>query len=204
VIVLFSAIYTDCNLGMRVEWAVGRARVDRWSEEIILRLEEMRRTLISLLHTSRVWEGRRKVRSGMPLSVCRGLDAYAARQSAIYEGIAQSFYKSWEPVIKKLGLTIEWPSELSSSSLTASYHGIVDDAALEVNTELRADITLDATDGSDDNAMVGSSGVANGDETTNTDSDCEGEDEGSLVPEAGVLAPKGAIVSVVDFDVDNN
>ncbi|KZV68900.1 hypothetical protein PENSPDRAFT_581762 [Peniophora sp. CONT] len=107
----------EIHEGMRLEWAEGRARVLHWAEEKELRPEEMRRSVTSLLYNASKWDERKGKRTkGLTLSTSRALDAYAARQAAINEGIARGFYELWEPGCKRLNVHVEWPEELSRNS----------------------------------------------------------------------------------------
>ncbi|KZV59216.1 hypothetical protein PENSPDRAFT_549932, partial [Peniophora sp. CONT] len=99
----------DVHEGMRVEWAEGRARVLHWDEEREIRLAEMARSLKSLLYEANQWDNRKGKRTqDVTPSIRRGLDAYAARQAAMYEGIARSFYDLWRPTVEDLKLTVDW------------------------------------------------------------------------------------------------
>lgn len=116
---------------MRTEWAEGRARVQHWWEETRLRPEEMRRSTVSLLHEAAVWDSRKGCRTeGTTLAIERGLDAYASRQSATYEGLARAFYDIWAPLTKTYDLEVDWPAELLAQSSTRHIRDVVDVAAL--------------------------------------------------------------------------
>lgn len=98
---------------MRLEWAEARARVLHWGEETELRPEEMRRAVTSLLYNAAEWDKRKGQRTeGLTLSTSRALDAYAARQSAIHEGIARGFHELWAPACTRLKVQVDWPEEL--------------------------------------------------------------------------------------------
>ncbi|KAI0054664.1 hypothetical protein BV25DRAFT_1816736 [Artomyces pyxidatus] len=109
----------DLHEGMRAEWAQGRARARRWDEEVQTRLEEMRRTVISLIARADAWMGRLDSRPNALPDIQRGLKGYAHRQAAIYMGLARSFYRLWEPAVKALGLAVEWPAALLSITLSS-------------------------------------------------------------------------------------
>lgn len=65
----------------------------------------------------------------MPV-ISLGLNAYAARQAAIYEGIARSFHSLWAPATKKLNISIEWPKELEKTNSTRKIADTVSSSAL--------------------------------------------------------------------------
>ncbi|KAJ8482732.1 hypothetical protein ONZ45_g14849 [Pleurotus djamor] len=83
----------DIQAGMdevlRAEWAKAFARVRRWTEEIALLKEEMRRTLVSLRHGARHWESRAAASSNP------GQVAYAHRQAHIRFSLADKFERGW-------------------------------------------------------------------------------------------------------------
>jgi hypothetical protein len=128
------------SLGMRVEWAEGRARRDRWAEELLLRPEEMRRSVATLLHEANAWDSRKDKRKDVSFSIQRGLNAFASRQAAIREGLARSFYALWSPALEKLEIAIEWPQLLKNAALTRSTAGVVEDDAVAAIDPVRADI----------------------------------------------------------------
>ncbi|KAJ8469845.1 hypothetical protein ONZ45_g16753 [Pleurotus djamor] len=76
---------------LRVEWAKAFARVRRWSEEVELVKEEMRRTVVSLRHDAQVWE----VRATGSESRIAGHAAYAFRQAHIRYSLADRFERLW-------------------------------------------------------------------------------------------------------------
>ncbi|KAJ8488466.1 hypothetical protein ONZ45_g13941 [Pleurotus djamor] len=79
------------NKALRVEWAKAWACVRRWSEEIELLREEMRRTLVSLRHQSTEWKSHAEQADANP-----GVSAYAYHQARTYNGIADAFEKMWK------------------------------------------------------------------------------------------------------------
>ncbi|KAL1739019.1 hypothetical protein HDZ31DRAFT_50063, partial [Schizophyllum fasciatum] len=80
--------------GLRVEWCKAFARVRRWSEEVPLLQEEMRRVLVTLEHTASRWDA---LRSGDKRSSPQGEGArgYAASQAAVYRSLAAHFENMW-------------------------------------------------------------------------------------------------------------
>lgn len=80
---------------MRVEWVKGRARALRWTEEVSLLKEEMRRVLVSLEYTARWWEGRAEPWDCIDVVLAEGIRAYALRQASIQRALADKFRKLW-------------------------------------------------------------------------------------------------------------
>ncbi|TDL26330.1 hypothetical protein BD410DRAFT_685979, partial [Rickenella mellea] len=77
--------------GLRVEWAKASARVERWTEEVALLKEEMRRVLQFLSWRASWWEARKKFMPEMPQDFAEGAQAYAHEQAAILLNM-QSFW----------------------------------------------------------------------------------------------------------------
>ncbi|KAJ7030308.1 hypothetical protein C8F04DRAFT_1264074 [Mycena alexandri] len=81
--------------GLRAEWAKAWARTRRWTEEVKLLKEEMRRVPVALRWKANWWRERRDVEefSG---GHAEGARAYASRQAALMESIADRFELMWE------------------------------------------------------------------------------------------------------------
>ncbi|KAJ7061114.1 hypothetical protein C8F01DRAFT_1083331 [Mycena amicta] len=76
-------------------WTKARARKDRWTEEVALLREEMKRVLRCLATVQREWERWGTAREGVDVALAGGLRAYAIRQSALHKRIGESFYDGW-------------------------------------------------------------------------------------------------------------
>ena len=85
-------------IGVRIEWCKARARVNRWSEEVELLLEEMRRVIEFLKWQAEWWGGRASSRSLGSVVDQEGLTAYACRQAALRLSLATSFQHLWRDV----------------------------------------------------------------------------------------------------------
>jgi hypothetical protein len=91
---------------LRVEWAKARARSFRWTEEVALLKEEMRRVLAFLEYKVRWWEeraggnfGEGSVREGgMTESHSEGVRAYAIGQGRLLHDLAKKFDRMWDAV----------------------------------------------------------------------------------------------------------
>jgi len=102
----------DINEILRVEWTTSFARLARWSEEVDLLQEEMRRVVAFLEWRSREWSAKVDVRSEDSTSdVQSGLSAYARKQAAIYHGLAVSFTKLWHPTLVSYDLQHSWATK---------------------------------------------------------------------------------------------
>ncbi|KAJ7810017.1 hypothetical protein B0H14DRAFT_3090851 [Mycena olivaceomarginata] len=84
--------------GLRVEWCKAWARTRRWTEEVRLLKEEMRCTPIVLRHKARWWLEHRAP-TGFEGRHTEGAAAYATRQAAIYNDLADAFDKLWVPLL---------------------------------------------------------------------------------------------------------
>ncbi|KAG1790740.1 hypothetical protein EV424DRAFT_1476101 [Suillus variegatus] len=87
----------DC---VRVEWCKARARANRWSEEVELLLEEMRRVIVFLKWQAEWWGGRRSSRASESAAEQEGLAVYACRQATLRLSLVASFQTLWKDVPK--------------------------------------------------------------------------------------------------------
>ncbi|KAJ6608385.1 hypothetical protein B0H10DRAFT_2068058 [Mycena sp. CBHHK59/15] len=86
----------EMNEALRIEWARAHARRWRWSEEVDLLEEEMRRILQFLTWRADWWMTRIDLR-GLPDGAQReGETAYAARQAALQRDLHKSFTFKWK------------------------------------------------------------------------------------------------------------
>ncbi|KAJ7248075.1 hypothetical protein C8J57DRAFT_1673431 [Mycena rebaudengoi] len=83
---------------LRIEWAKTRARSLRWSEEVQLLEEEMRRIIQYLNWKADWWRSRVGLRENIDAKQLEGDRAYALRQAALKEALAASFAAKWEPL----------------------------------------------------------------------------------------------------------
>ena len=102
----------EVNDAMRVEWATSFARLERWTEEIELLQEEMRRVVAFLEWKAVDWLAKREARSALVTpDIQSGLDAYARKQAAVYRGLAVSFSVLWRPTLVSHKLKYSWATE---------------------------------------------------------------------------------------------
>lgn len=81
--------------GLRVEWAKGKARKDRWCEEVMLLREEMRRVLRFLEWRATWWEAQMRTQRGLKAEIAAGLEAYALRQADFHWRVGAAFKDRW-------------------------------------------------------------------------------------------------------------
>jgi hypothetical protein len=89
---------------VRVQWAKAKANQDRWDEEFLLVLEEMRRTIASFEWQIRWWktqQNRRELDSTPNLH--QALTAYARRQADEWQKRADLFATTWIPELRDCG-----------------------------------------------------------------------------------------------------
>jgi len=82
--------------GVRVEWCKARARAMRWSEEVELLQEEMRRVLQFFGWQAMWWDSQKERRFIEPIEERDGLRAYAARQASLRHDLRQNFSRLWK------------------------------------------------------------------------------------------------------------
>jgi hypothetical protein len=82
-------------LALRIEWCQSRARAMRWSEEVLLLREEMRRVVAFLQWRGGWWEERQDVLRGLEMEHNEGVIAYARKQAHIRRSIQTSFEGMW-------------------------------------------------------------------------------------------------------------
>ncbi|KAJ7432735.1 hypothetical protein FB451DRAFT_1155630 [Mycena latifolia] len=80
---------------IRVEWARAHARKERWTEEVMLLREEMRRVLRYLTWQSGWWTERAALRTDVSVEVAAGVRAYALKQAAWHERLGGFFRTKW-------------------------------------------------------------------------------------------------------------
>ncbi|KAK7023733.1 CxC2 domain-containing protein [Favolaschia claudopus] len=81
---------------VRIEWSRAQARRDRWTEEVMLLREEMRRVLRFLNSQALWWEQRLVVEREVREDIRAGLRAYAARQASSARAISRRFRSMWD------------------------------------------------------------------------------------------------------------
>jgi hypothetical protein len=119
--------HLDSNL--RVEWAKSRARAARWTEEVDLLLEEMRHTLVFLEWKAEWWKRQARRCMDAPEPLRGAIEAYALRQAALQQWIANGHAKRWLPVLKDKGFMPCWVSRYSDNHSPAPAQSVKDQLA---------------------------------------------------------------------------
>ena len=90
-------------LAVRLEWCKALARKTRWTEEVLIVEEEMKRVLRFLGWKERWWKGRDAAASTLTgsLELASGLSGYAKRQAALSREMAKRFRKQWESPMRQ-------------------------------------------------------------------------------------------------------
>jgi len=102
----------EVNDVMRVQWTTAHARLERWTEEVELLQEEMRRVVVFLEWKSGDWWAKQDVRSATTSPEIRsGLQAYARKQASIHHDLAVSFSNLWLPALHSSNLEYSWITE---------------------------------------------------------------------------------------------
>ncbi|KAI9069929.1 hypothetical protein FKP32DRAFT_1537310, partial [Trametes sanguinea] len=93
---------------LRVEWAKAKARAARWTEQVRLVEEEMRRVIESTRYRARRWNLLRSQRQNQPSTrpapdalLDEGLKAYADEQAALETALADTFERRWKVIREK-------------------------------------------------------------------------------------------------------
>ncbi|KAI0083018.1 hypothetical protein BDY19DRAFT_901053, partial [Irpex rosettiformis] len=87
----------EFNQSMEIEWMKTRARARRWSEEVQLIQEEMRRVIDFFEWKAKWWHQRVGQRENVTLALSSGLAGYAEKQASMYEELSLKFYNMWVP-----------------------------------------------------------------------------------------------------------
>jgi hypothetical protein len=102
---------------MRVEWGKSHARAARWSEEVELVQEEMRRVLMYHDWKASWWRSRPACSADVGSELDGGRRAYCYKQAYIWEKIAKNFASRWRPYMQEQGLSMkDWPDHYSCST----------------------------------------------------------------------------------------
>lgn len=115
--------------GVRIEWAKALARKTRWTEEVELLKEEMRRVLRTLRTEERIW-GERMYRKleNLPLEELAGRRSYAKRQASNHRRIREAFEQLWRRQGPARGQK-EGPKDAEAQAAVAALISEVDAAA---------------------------------------------------------------------------
>ncbi|KAJ3511895.1 hypothetical protein NLJ89_g3832 [Agrocybe chaxingu] len=101
----------ELNEGMRVEWAKGQARAERWEEELLIVQEEMRRVISFFRWKADWWKSQASRRQDTDPITLGGISAYAYKQADIGRQLARCCAKRWIPILKEANISPEWASQ---------------------------------------------------------------------------------------------
>jgi hypothetical protein len=94
---------------VRVQWSKMNATATRWAEEMVLVVEEMRRTLASFENEAVEWDARVGCRAGtVPDFLAHALDGYASRQARLWRRRVLVFARKWLPLLQRHNLGSVW------------------------------------------------------------------------------------------------
>ncbi|RDB24457.1 hypothetical protein Hypma_008439 [Hypsizygus marmoreus] len=123
---------------IRVEWVKARARAQRWTEEVILVDEEMRRVLEFGRWRATWWEEQAQ-RRGSEGVLLEGVQAYAYKQADAERRLVSIWESRWAPVRARARATV---ARLHAShALSEESMNVFEE--LEVEVDLGLDNTLD-------------------------------------------------------------
>jgi hypothetical protein len=123
---------------MRVEWAKTRARKARWTGEVMILQEEMRRVLSYQKWKAAWWREHALVRNEGEAAVLSGDVGYANKQAAICEGLASKCASHWLPQLKMRGIIPGWAEEYEVLLRDAESHD-----SPQVDDEMDEDAEMD-------------------------------------------------------------
>ena len=101
----------EFNESMRVEWAKTRARKARWTEELLILQEEMRRVIRFQEWRAAWWREQASVRNEADAALLSGLVGYANKQAAICERLAAKCAFHWLPELRLKGIVPGWAAD---------------------------------------------------------------------------------------------
>lgn len=134
---------------VRVEWAKARARAERWTEEVELVHEEMRRTIEYCRWQSRWWAASATERQGLPLELQEGVAAYACEHADLEERFARDLERRWDVIRRRAKEFIDSGFVDDETQAHIDPAASVPSAAETVTLNLRELQSLD-NDGDDD------------------------------------------------------
>lgn len=135
---------------VRVEWAKARARAERWTEEVQLVHEEMRRTIAYCRWQSQWWAERAVERQDLPSELQEGVAAYAWEHADLEERFARDLERRWDVIRRRAKEFIESGFVDDEPQAQIDTAASVPPAAETVTLNLRELQSLDDDDDDDD------------------------------------------------------
>ncbi|KAG2095153.1 hypothetical protein BD769DRAFT_1655416 [Suillus cothurnatus] len=102
---------------LRIEWCKARARANRWTEEVQLLLEEMRRVREFLSWHAAWWDEQADRRVNLLAAEAEGIKGYARRQAALRRRIQHAFTKMWSGFVVSATTATATATETSTSPM---------------------------------------------------------------------------------------
>ena len=121
-IIIILEIANTSHLALRVEWCRSHARAMRWSEEVLLLREEMRRVLAFLEWHADWWEDRRALHEELDSVLDEGMKAYAGKQAHIRRTMRKYFNNLWRSSDQFIALGIGADNDILDLREAASYN----------------------------------------------------------------------------------
>ncbi|TRM57970.1 hypothetical protein BD626DRAFT_411100 [Schizophyllum amplum] len=136
---------TVCT-AVRCLWAKALARKERWTEEVHMLKEDMRRCLRSLEFESKEWQARASVDTGRGVDYAAGTRAYALRHADQWVQLRDRFLGEWNKPIgrTKRRIFAEFAATLKDDSLSLSLAA----AQTMLNHDDQDDAPMDTTESS--------------------------------------------------------
>lgn len=128
---------TETIVALRIEWCRARARATRWTEEIILLQEEMRRILSFLGWEEDWWENQGVDLPFVSIQQSEGTIAYAKRQAALRRSLRLSFSFQWKDVDELVYAGIEAVSSMVGGDTMEGNGATGDDLALAGDDDIQ-------------------------------------------------------------------
>ncbi|KIK93224.1 hypothetical protein PAXRUDRAFT_26403 [Paxillus rubicundulus Ve08.2h10] len=91
---------TDLQESLQIECCKSQARVNRWSEEVMLLMEEMQRVLKFFTSKMKWCHEHASKQKATGDDICEGLGAYAAHEAALYHALKLACKVDWIKVLK--------------------------------------------------------------------------------------------------------
>ncbi|KAJ6585954.1 hypothetical protein B0H19DRAFT_1250699 [Mycena capillaripes] len=131
---------------LRIEWAKARARARRWTEEVDLLEEEMRRILVFLEWKAQWWRERKGLRPDIAedAEMVEGFNAYAERQSSIQEKMKQRFETNWSDVATWIAMGRQGVKDFKERVEAAEGEEDSDEEGVETDKESYQPVPLQA------------------------------------------------------------
>jgi hypothetical protein len=130
------------DASLRVEWSKSRARAARWTEDVKLLVDEMRRVIEFEEWRAGWWRKQAHRQLVVSEHIQHGLVAYAERQAALCECIARGHALHWLPVLRSFDIEPCWASRYSPREDAESTSSDGDDSDNDSEDENNEDTVM--------------------------------------------------------------